>query len=137
MDISEEISYSLNFERRCQISEQKCMLCAQLLIDLFPFASLPDVRYLQRVIFCDDDAMEQTVNDVISEQRNIPGLYVAGSTVARAVAIPLEFDDGLRCCIVLSKSEVELLESEHSHPQQLVSSLLEELLHVRIYSTAW
>src|SRR5437879_4583061 len=124
MDTSEEISYSLNLERRSQISEQKCMLCAQFLIELLPLVSLPNVRYLQRVIFCDDDAMEQTVNDVISEQASIPGIYVAGSHVATAVAVPLELDDGLRCNIILGRSEVESLEPERYHPSGLVSSLL-------------
>jgi len=105
--------------------------------ELLPIASIPDMTHLQRVIFVADGAMESTVNETLREQKKDAGTYVMGSHVPEATAVPLEIDNNLDCRIIINANQVHLLDPKRYHPFQLVSSLLEELFHVRIYSTAW
>lgn len=107
-------------------------LLATLLEDLLPLARIPDVRRLARVVAVPGDAIEATINKLVGG-----GGYAAGPHPAEAVAVPLERDDELECHVVLAGELVRLLDPEGRRPYPLVGSLLEELLHVRVYAAAW
>ncbi len=110
---------------------------SSLLREMVPIASIPDLGYLARVLVVPNDRIEATVNELLRQSAVEAGTYVAGPHPAEATAVPVEKDGTLACYVVLSESKVGLIYPGRYHPQELVSSLLEELLHVRVYVTAW
>ncbi|MDQ3779312.1 MAG: hypothetical protein M3354_02015, partial [Chloroflexota bacterium] len=62
--------------------------------------------------------------------------YSPNGPVPRAMVIPAARDGGLRCVILLSADLAESMTAD-TRPDELVSSLLEELLHVQVYATRW
>src|SRR5260370_21785647 len=136
MSINSSSHCEVQFEDRYQIPKQKLEIFYKLFGELLPIASIPDITHLQRVIFVANGDMESAVNEILREQKEDAGIYVMGSHVPEATAVPLEIDNSLNCMIIINANQVHLLDPKHYHPFQLVSSLLEELFHVRIYSTA-
>lgn len=108
-----------------------------LLADLLPLAAVPDVRFLKRIIVVPDGTMETAVNDLISQGSTEDTNYVAGQNPAGAVLVPVETNEALNCFLLLTESHLEGVTPRAYHPIPLVSSLLEELLHLRDYVRIW
>jgi hypothetical protein len=104
-----------------------------LLDDLLPLAlPVSDPAFLL-VVVANDEAVEQSVNQLLNLGSRQGGHH--GNT--SAVAVPLVREGALVCSIVLGRSLVDPLQPELFHLPETVSSVLEELLHVRLYTLRW
>ncbi len=121
----------------CQLQKWRQDAFVSLLRELIPVALGDSVVYLRAVYIVEDNALENTVNTIIRDIAKSTKTYEAGPNPVGAVAVPVEDTDGLGCYIVFTKKELNQLTSRNHHPLNLVSSILEELLHVRVYARTW
>lgn len=63
--------------------------------------------------------------------------YTPSAQPATATAVPVEQDDLFKCFVLLEESLVRPLAPTEYHVNPTTSALLEELLHVRVYSGLW
>jgi hypothetical protein len=102
-----------------------------LIGELVGLAELGSATMLLDVCLLADDLIGPTVN-------RFKGLevYPAGDYVPLAVAVPNAADDGLHCLILIGESHI-LGYTHLQRPDTLITSLLEELLHARLYYLRW
>jgi len=128
----------LTIDPRCALSPDNIAGFAALLQDLLPLAQIPDLAYLGEIKVIPDGQTEAEVNALFVGSRNQTSPYVAGPSRASAIAVPIERDSSERLCyILLEEQDLQGITPKRYHPMETVSSLLEELLHTRVYSTQW
>jgi hypothetical protein len=84
----------------------------------------------------EDGDVAATVNGLIDDN-GAQGAYTANpSHPATGVAVPLETGDEVRVVIVLCRSLLRPIGAAYRHAPDTVSTVLEELLHARVYAAA-
>jgi len=118
----------------CEISPERVEVFTALIRKL-SLASLPtSAEHLKGLLVVPDTDLERTVNAIAEGKRPAP--YRAGTTLPPAIAVAVEDDSGLSCFIVITESLLQSIDPEH-YTVDTVSTLLEELLHVRLYIGTW
>lgn len=124
----------------CSIEQEKLEALVLLLNELLPLVPIPTAEHFEGVIVVPDDQRVTVINELMKKYEEFAGTYISGIHT-RACAVPMEVstDDGklLICLIFLSESLVQEINPKHYHSADLISSLLEELCHVRHYSITW
>lgn len=124
----------IRLEVQCEIDPDSLQAFRQLLSELLPLTN-PEI--LNRIVIVSDSAVASTVNATLYAAHGISGGYSPGSNLSRAIAVPIETDEGLRGTIVIGGTIVEGLSPMRYHAVEAVSVVLEELLHLRLYSATW
>src|SRR4051812_23618356 len=119
----------------CQISNEKLHVLAKLFNDFLPDATIPNLEHLQGILIVPDSSKNAVVNNLL-HMGNEQGTYTAG-TMSHACAVPVQTDTELRCFIVLDESFVQHIDPRELNDAEVVVTLLEELFHIRLYSTLW
>ncbi|MFZ6029874.1 MAG: hypothetical protein ACOYYS_19340 [Chloroflexota bacterium] len=130
---STSINVQLNIV--CQLSSEKVGALEALVRELLALVNPETLRY---VLIVPDNEFETAVNNIIemaTDQRNSYKHKI--SNPARAIAIPVEIGEELNCFVVIGESILQNIEPDHYHPYELVSSLLEEFLHVWYFTITW
>jgi hypothetical protein len=140
MNAPNQSVHSVAIQVFCSIEQEKLEALATMMNELIPLVPIPNAEHFQGVIVVPDEQRELVINDLLKEYDESAGAYVSG-TEARACAMPMEVptDDGkvLACLIFLAESLVQEINPMHYHSGDLISTLLEELCHVRHYSITW
>jgi hypothetical protein len=135
MDMSERLEVGLDV--LCSLDRSKTDAFIALLRELISLVGATRVAGLKKVIVVSDSQVTNTVNAIIKTVEPSASYSPSNTYSAYAVAIPLESEGALACFIVVGEKYLEPLDAEHNHPIDTVSILLEELLHVWVYTSAW
>jgi hypothetical protein len=135
--MNNQIGQTIKLNISCALKRGQQDAFAALLNELVSITIGADVSYLRAVYIVADGSVEETANMIIRDVAGSSRRYTAGPNPASAIAVPVGTTDGFGCYIVLAKHELHSLTSVQRHPHNLTSSLLEELLHVRVYTHAW
>src|SRR5437667_1956711 len=119
----------------CHVAQEKLETLLVLLNAFLPQADIPNLDHLQGVYICADHQKEQVINTMLRMGKNT-GTYEAG-TETDAFAVPIETDTELWCFVVFTQSFANKITSQNPFAAEIVLPLLEELLHVRLYSLLW
>jgi hypothetical protein len=120
-----------------QIDSQKVEAFAGLLRELISLVGASKLATLKRVMIVEGTQVANTVNSIMREVAPSMSYVPSHLYSAEAVSVPVESADSLVCHIVMSETFLNTFTSEHSHPADTVSTLLEELLHIWVYSSTW
>jgi len=104
-----------------------------LLQQLLPLANIPELAHLSGVLIVQDGGLATVVNALL-QQDDDPAQSYSPSRDAKGVAVPIIRDGNLRCFILIAESEVCSVSPQRFLVYPANATLLEELLHVRIYS---
>ncbi|OGO59309.1 MAG: hypothetical protein A2029_05005 [Chloroflexi bacterium RBG_19FT_COMBO_47_9] len=121
----------------CSLEKSKIEGFASLLPEMICLVGAESIYSLQKVIIVNDDQVPKTVNTIIKAIDPSASYTPRSAYPANAVSVPLETKGELYCFIVMGKSYIEPLDTEHYHSPNTVLTLLEELLHVWVYTSAW
>lgn len=126
------ISLNLKIDEKCKITQEKIDALSKLLSEIIPLC-LDDFDFFNTLITVPDDDIEEKVNMVI---KNVYGdkKYKTGSTIPKGVAVPIENESTFYCLIFLGESLLKDISIKHYHQSEVVSTLIEELLHVKLYT---
>lgn len=130
-------SNQLNIEINvcCDIPIEKVNLFADLLQKLLNYVH---PNKLRKIILVPDNQVAETVNQILNAAVGISEAYKPRSVLAaNAVSIPVEGENDLACFIILGDGLIQQLTPDHMHVPEVVSAVLEELLHVWHYSMIW
>jgi hypothetical protein len=108
-----------------------------LLRELICLLEESSLASLRRIVIVEDQRVASTVNAIIKTVEPSVSYAPRDVDAANAVTVPVENGKDLACLIVLGKALLDSLDLEHGHPAETVSALLEELLHVWVYTSAW
>lgn len=122
---------NLTFDLTGPFTQDHGQWLAQLFEDLVPLCQIPDYDGPLTIVVLPQDSIPELVN-ILADG----GEYKAGPHAAPAVAVPRIIEGSLQCVILLSSAEVLGL-SEDTRSDSLISAVLEELLHTRVYATRW
>ncbi len=89
---------------------------------------------LTALAIASDDSLEYRINRIIKETTGELGNYKSGPYSPGGVAVPLEVVPRLSCIIVLTQSTVKKINNDRL---EALSTLYEELLHVKLYTLGW
>lgn len=126
---------SINVDKYCQIPEEKLHILVKLFNDFLPDVAIPKLAHLQGILIIPDSTRNEVVNELLHAGKE-QGTYVAG-TESHACAVAVETDAELRCFIVLDESFVQQINPQKPNDAEIVTTLLEEMFHVRLYSILW
>jgi hypothetical protein len=117
----------------CDAPAEKLDVLVMLLNQFLLEASIPNIEHLRRIDIVYDGAKDVLVNEI---QGNKPGTYVGGDQ-SNACAFHVQKNTHLECYIIFGENFVQEIDPEHPYDAMIVLTLLEELYHVRLYSTRW
>ncbi len=137
MNANESSSLKVELQVLYSLEQSKIDGFASLLPEIISLVGAESISSLQKVIFVDEEQVPETVNTIIKAIDSSASYSPSSSHPANAVTVPLENDGELSCSIVMEKSYLEPLNTEHYHYPDTVLTLLEELLHVWVYTSAW
>ena len=120
-----------------QIAPEKMAVFLRMLRRFLPFSCPTNTEQsaLSRISIVPDAELERAVND-IAMLAGKPGTYRVGTTLPPAVTVPIEDEAGVTCIVVVAVSLLATINSEE-FSADVISTVLEELLHIRLYSAAW
>jgi hypothetical protein len=121
----------------CSVETSRLEAFATLLRELSSVVGSHALVSLKTVFVVEGDQLPATVNALIEAVGGSGSYTPSPDYLPEGVAVPLENEGTLLSAIVVSRALVEPLSSEHNHYFETVSTLLEELLHVWVYGTAW
>lgn len=132
-------SLHLNFVESAFSPEQRAGFQAIVLELLGLAVGAREIQHLTGLLVVPDSAIERTVNALIRKYmgkergayRRRPGDLGGG------VAVPLEQSGKLSCYVIIGANLLANVTEEHNHAFPLVSRVLEEFLHVRLYAMVW
>jgi len=115
---------------------QEIRNAVKLLIEKLTEHVSPDS--LRRILVVPDNKVAETVNIIIREATSKKGSYFPNSEFpANAVSVPVVNGDKLNCYIVIGDGLIQRLSLSNIYVNNVVSAILEELLHVWHYSVVW
>jgi len=132
---SESLNVDINV--LCQIIPEKTDAFAALLRELISVVGVDNIITLKQILIVDDSQVVNVVNSIIKTVEPSAVYMPRDTDFANALSLPVERDGLLSCFIVMSDVFLKPLTLEHNHPFNTVSTLLEELLHVGVYTSAW
>lgn len=135
------IEYSKNIEIGinilCDVEMEKIELFKIILTEHVSFIGENEISTLKEILIAEDENVASIVNTLIKSVEP-SGIYTQrDQRDSWAVTVPIETDGVLKCFIVMGKRYFTYITPEFSHPFNTVSMLLEELLHVKIYTLLW
>lgn len=89
--------------------------------------------YLKRISLVPAANIEDHANALLVEH-GLQGVYASPAGGNTGIAIPIEDRNGLSCYVLLDEEYVLNIDPAHPRSPKLVSTLLEELLHVEVYA---
>lgn len=104
-----------------------------LLQNVFPPSLVSGLERLKEVRIVPDAEMESSINEIAQQVMPL-GKHLPGGA-RTAATIPIEGSEGVDCYVVINEKELDQIEPENLFP--IISTLLEELLHVQLYSFRW
>lgn len=132
MDININIDLYCNLTQPAQEGLRLLINSTASVLSLYP------PTYLRRILILPHADIAQMVNDLVEQFTGQQGTYQPDSAnAAEGVAVPCEAEGELHCFILLAAERVELLTLGHFHSQEVVTTLLEEWLHVWLYGVVW
>ena len=131
--------YNLSINTMCDLPPASLEGFCRLLQELLPLARIPHVEHLGGILLIGDGQMGDTVNTVAGQgdQSDLCAYTPSATWRATATAVPVVRDGRLACVVLLEESLVRSLTPDNYRVYPTNSSLLEELLHVRVYSGLW
>ncbi|MBI1258396.1 MAG: hypothetical protein GC204_13070 [Chloroflexi bacterium] len=128
--------YNIDLRSFAQIDTIRTEGFGNLLKELFPLSLVGEKSHLYGVYIVPHGQMEESVQQVLQMMQG-EGTYHTGDYPPSGVAIPTEKDGNLYCFILIDERQLASITPEHYRQQETVSTLLEELLHVRLFGIAW
>jgi hypothetical protein len=119
-----------------EVDQNQMQGLVNLLQELFRFSLVEERCYLMVVWVVPFEKMEESIQAVAKVSQG-NGTYRVGSYTPRGVAIPSENEGKLLCVILLADTLLQNVTPANCHQQELVSTLLEELLHIRFFGMRW
>jgi hypothetical protein len=135
MDAGNEIKVSL--EVLCTLDRLKIEAFTSLLADLISLIGTLSVSNLKKIFIVEDSQVATKVNTIIKDSGSTGSYSPSDIYPANAVAVPIDKGTELTCYIVIGKKNLDPIDKEHNHPVETVLTLLEELLHVWVYTSTW
>lgn len=131
--------YNLSINTLCDLPPASLEGFCRLLQELLPLARIPQVEHLGGILLIGDGQMGDTVNAVVGQgdQSGLRAYTPSAMGRANATAVPVVRDGRLACFVLLEENLVRPLTPDNYRVYPTNSSLLEELLHVRVYSGLW
>ena len=137
MGSSTQLQNTIPIRTNCHVSNESLNVFQALVQELLPLASISDRRHLKEIRVVRDEDVARTVNALIKQGLHPTTGYSPDENSGHAVVVPLETEHSLNCFIVFSKTFVENVDRTFHHPYNVVSTLLEELIHVGMHSATW
>lgn len=128
--------YNINIEYLCDCAEIAKQGFIRLVEELFRYSLANEEQFLTYIWIVPDGEIAQNVRSLI-ETSDIKGEYMQGETYhAKGVAVPILIKGKLQCHVLIELQLLLKIEAlDQYHPQELVSTVLEEFLHVRLYGS--
>ncbi|HMN15804.1 MAG TPA: hypothetical protein PKD55_26095 [Bellilinea sp.] len=98
---------------------------------------LPLPHLLAGIWIVPEGQMITFVNQVIAQFAPDANLHKLGTHEPDGVAIPIETENSATALILLDAQPLRQLNADHPFVPEVISTLLEELLHVELYSIRW
>lgn len=127
-------AYHLSITPRCDIPLSALEGLSGLLEILLPHAQIPHLEHLTGVLVIADGHMNETIQELIQQDIADDATRTVMPSSATATAVPVVTHEGLRCFVVLEESLIRPLTPEDCLHWNAISTVLEELLHIRHYS---
>lgn len=129
-----EIHIAVEFADECSLETKELFL--NLLNEILVYVGAGG-EFLAGIWIVADNDLPAKVQE-LTDQFGISGQFIPRKIAPRGIALPLQVDDSLVCYIVIQSSLVRSIEGPGQyHPFDLVSTLLEELLHVHLFGSRW
>lgn len=120
---------------KCYIPLEILESLKNLVESLSPFVLANPQPCLKEIWIVPDESLEGEINNL---HRNYSlskeGTYRTGQIPSNGVAVPVETEGGLVCYIVLKESLIRQISPNKYPPFEVVSTVLEELLHTNLYA---
>lgn len=130
-------AYSLPINTFCELPQASLEGFCCLVQEFLPLAQIAYLEHLGGIFLVGDGQMAEMVNSVARQGDQTGHIYTPNVHPATATAVPVEQDDLLKCFVLLEDSLVRPLTPTEYLVYPTTSVLLEELLHVRVYSGLW
>src|SRR5258706_11937772 len=127
--------WSLEFQ--CDVVTDEAARFGVLVQEMAVLAAIPNPQHLRRIVVVPEGQLPAAVNAIISQGDPGKAMYKTGNYSPDGVAVPTERDGQLACEIVFDERVVQGLSSPGYPPFDSVSTVLEELLHIWVYSGLW
>ncbi|MCP4138419.1 MAG: hypothetical protein GY754_46100 [bacterium] len=128
---------AIAIESRAQIAEETLSMFSKLVREL---ASLvlpaPSFSYFNSVLIIPDGTVEETVNELYKKSLNANRSYRLGTSEPRGLAIPVETRHTLNPIILFTASFVNSISTAQNN-NDIIPTVLEELLHVKVYTAIY
>jgi len=121
----------------CDIELNKIELFKTILSEHISFIGEESIASLKGIFITEDKNVASTVNTIIKSVEPAGNYSPREQSDSFAVTVPVEINGALNCFIVMGKKYFTDITPEFNHPFNTISMLLEELLHVKIYSLLW
>ena len=128
---------AINVQVFCEVDSVRREAFSTLLSELISIVGADRVATLATIFVVDAANVQEAVSAVVQTIDPTVTYTPNPAYSARGVAVPLEQDSRLMSTIVLARELLELLAPPRIHPYEMVSTVLEELLHVSVYETTW
>jgi hypothetical protein len=128
---------SINLTLHCQLEKEKVEALSAVLQEVAAAVPTGALSCLDSVNVLEGFQIPPTVNKLM-QAGGMPGWYVPNpSHPADAVCVPVEGGSCHSCVILISRSIVEPLSTDHVYQASVISAVMEELLHAWVYHEIW
>lgn len=139
-DADQSSGKSVSLDIRCEVEVKDVEEIAgfiALLQEMLGLAAIPNAEHLRSIVIAPKGKLPETVKAIIQQAGAGNNTYQPGTYRTQGIAFPTEREGQMECWIVLDESIIRGLTRDAYRPFETVSTLLEELLHVWVYSTLW
>jgi hypothetical protein len=118
----------------CSVGTDRVEAFTALLRESICLLEESSLASLRTTVILEDKLVASTVRTIIKTVEPSAPYAPRDVDAANAATVPVKNRKGLACLIVLGKTLLDSLDWEHNHPAETVSAVLEELLHVWVYT---
>jgi len=129
------LDFSLNI--LANIDKSRVEAFSVLLQEHISLIGAEKISSLKSIFVVDDDQVSQTINSILQTAGVSRSYSPNPNNPAKATAVPVENGETFSSFIVISKQHLQNLSLDSYHHSETVLALLEELLHVWVYTTTW
>jgi hypothetical protein len=127
--------WSLEFQ--CPVVTDEAARFGVLVQEMAVLAAIPNPEHLRRIVVVPEGQLPAAVNAIQSQGASSKAVYKPGEYAPKGVVVPAERNGQLACEIVFDERVLQGLSSPGYPPNDTVSTVLEELLHIWVYSSVW
>ncbi len=127
---------NLNLQKFCEIPDENLEAFVSLLQWMFG-SVLPIPALLDSIWIVPEGELGTYVNRIITAVAPDASPHEFGTYTPGGVAVPVETEVGAKAFVLLDKSEIVHLSPTNYFLPDVISTILEEVLHVQLYSLAW